>query len=337
MPYLEQLGMQAGEQALNGIMGIALGAYNDKRQLKQQQKLQNMQIEGSKTLTDYNAAKQLEMWHATNYGPQMQELEKAGLNPGLIYGMGGGGGASANIESGSVQGANAPAGGREIMDMMNNALQRKMTEAQTKVLESQAKLNEVEANKKAGVDTKVGEATIANLTQDVTNKKAQEALTRVQTEAQELQNEINGSAINDIKGTIKYAMRKIYGEMQSALAQGTIDEATIKEKTRIVQEEMIQSVLKNALTKADIANVKADTAIKEKTPQVLDAQLKKWANEIMIAWDKLANETTINSQNLRDAMGDSDFPKELTEIISQAVDGIMRRPDTKKPNKIGFK
>ena len=65
------LGMQAASQAASGLIGTGLGllleGHNDRRQLRQQEKLQNLEIKGSKELTDYNAAKQLEMWKATNY------------------------------------------------------------------------------------------------------------------------------------------------------------------------------------------------------------------------------------------------------------------------------
>ena len=52
-------------------MGLLLEGHNDRRQLRQQEKLQNLEIKGSKELTDYNAAKQLEMWKATNYPAQV--------------------------------------------------------------------------------------------------------------------------------------------------------------------------------------------------------------------------------------------------------------------------
>ena len=73
------------QQAIGGIFGIGLGAYNDNRQYNQQERLQNLQIKGSKELTDYQMMKQLQMWKDTNYGAQMEELRKAGLNPGLLY------------------------------------------------------------------------------------------------------------------------------------------------------------------------------------------------------------------------------------------------------------
>jgi len=53
---------------------------------------------------------------------QMAELEKAGLNPALLYGMGGGGGQSTSVNTGSVSGGSAPTGGREVQDMISMGL-----------------------------------------------------------------------------------------------------------------------------------------------------------------------------------------------------------------------
>ena len=93
------LGMQAASQAASGLIGTGMGllleGHNDRRQLRQQEKLQNLEIKGSKELTDYNAAKQLEMWKATNYPAQVEQMKLAGLNPALAYGMGGAGGVTA--------------------------------------------------------------------------------------------------------------------------------------------------------------------------------------------------------------------------------------------------
>lgn len=135
---IADIGMNAANQGLGTIFGMALGAYNDRRQLKQQERLQNLQIEGQKNMTDYNYSKQLQMWKDTNYGAQKAQLQAAGLNPGLLYGMGGGGGATVGGASGSVQGANAPAGGQEIMGMMMQQAQLKLLEAQTRKTNTEA-------------------------------------------------------------------------------------------------------------------------------------------------------------------------------------------------------
>lgn len=79
----------------------------DRRQISQQQKLQELGIKGSKELLDYQKAKDLEMWKATNWSAQMDEADKAGLSKAWL--MGKGGGTSGTIGSGgmSVSGGQA--------------------------------------------------------------------------------------------------------------------------------------------------------------------------------------------------------------------------------------
>ena len=84
------LGMQAASQAASGLIGTGMGllleGHNDRRQLRQQEKLQNLEIKCSKELTDYNAAKQLEMWKSTNYPALVEQMKLAGLNPTKLLG-----------------------------------------------------------------------------------------------------------------------------------------------------------------------------------------------------------------------------------------------------------
>ena len=77
-----------GTAALGIGTGLAEGAaeqifgeMNQKRELRGQKK----------ALERQNAAA-MDIWEKTNYKAQMGQLEKAGLNAGLIYGMGGAGG-----------------------------------------------------------------------------------------------------------------------------------------------------------------------------------------------------------------------------------------------------
>lgn len=57
MSFIEQ----AGEDLWNAGMGIVLGGFQDARQVRQQDRLQRLQIAGQKEMTDYNMMKQLEM------------------------------------------------------------------------------------------------------------------------------------------------------------------------------------------------------------------------------------------------------------------------------------
>ena len=139
-------------------MGLLLQGHNDRRQLRQQKKLQDMQIEGQKEMTDYNTEAsrkaQLQMWRDTNYGAQRDELKKAGMSVGLMYGGGGGGGATtgAGATGGSVSGAMAPTGGNEIMAMRMQSLNERMQEAQIEATKAQTAKTQVETEKIGGVD-----------------------------------------------------------------------------------------------------------------------------------------------------------------------------------------
>ena len=74
----------------------------------------------------------MDIWEKTSYKAQMGQLEKAGLNPGLIYGMGGAGGTLGG-SSATAQGA-AGTGAMDIAGAAQIALlnaQRENIEADT--------------------------------------------------------------------------------------------------------------------------------------------------------------------------------------------------------------
>ena len=112
-PWAEA-GAQIAGNAVNGILGIALGGWADKRQQKQQRALDQIAFEQHQRMTTYNMSKQLEMWEKTGYGATKEQMKKAGINPGLLYGMGGAGGATTAADTGGPSGQGAPVGGGEI-------------------------------------------------------------------------------------------------------------------------------------------------------------------------------------------------------------------------------
>lgn len=146
------------DTAISAGMGLLLQGHNDRRQLRQQKKLQDLQIKGSKEMTDYNTEAsrkaQMQMWEDTNYKAQREQLNKAGMSVGLMYGGGGGGGATtgAGATAGNVTGAMAPTGGGEVMAMRQMSLNQKMQEAQIEATKAQTAKTEVETEKIGGVD-----------------------------------------------------------------------------------------------------------------------------------------------------------------------------------------
>ncbi|AXH74228.1 MAG: DNA pilot protein [Microviridae sp.] len=147
-----QLGMQAAGNAVNGITGAIFGSMNDKRQLRQQDRLNKQQQRYDMEMSNFQREQQMKMWEDTNYSAQVAQLEKAGLSKGLIYGGSGGGGTTANVAPVSVQGAKAAAGGGEMVGM---AAQTPLMIQQMKLLDAQAENIKADTeNKKADTGLK---------------------------------------------------------------------------------------------------------------------------------------------------------------------------------------
>lgn len=73
----------AGMGLVNNVSNLVFGRAQQKQQLKGYKE----------SLAAQNAA-QMDIWNKTNYEAQMKHMKAAGLNPALMYGMGGGGGAT---------------------------------------------------------------------------------------------------------------------------------------------------------------------------------------------------------------------------------------------------
>lgn len=148
-------------------MGLLMEKHNDKRQLEQQRKLQELQLQGQKEIGAFNYEQQMRLWHDTNYSAQMGEMKKAGINPALLYGGGGPGGTTAAAQAQGVGMGEAPRGGGETMAM---GLQLANTVAQTENIKADTQLKQAQAVKTAGADTK-------NVEADTENKILQKVLT----------------------------------------------------------------------------------------------------------------------------------------------------------------
>lgn len=133
--------------AIGGLMDMAFGKARDKRQIRNQQALMDYQQKLAKEMGQFNYDMAMKKWEATGYGAQADQMKRAGLNVGLMYGMGGAGGG----DSSTVGGSNSPSGaGMQYSDNTGMAMQ---LGANVRLTEAQAKLAEAQAEKISGVDT----------------------------------------------------------------------------------------------------------------------------------------------------------------------------------------
>ena len=141
-----------------GVMNYGLGMAGAAQQQEYNRETMEMQYGYNSMMQQQGQQNNKEMWDYTNYENQRKHMEAAGLNPALIYGMGGGGGSSTSGAQGS---GTAAVGGNEMQagsQMAGMALQNAMIQSQIEVNQAQAEKLKADATKTAGVDTELSKA-----------------------------------------------------------------------------------------------------------------------------------------------------------------------------------
>jgi hypothetical protein len=250
--FLETLGNAAMNGLTGGITGtigsimggvgkLFKGDSNKKaeeRQFNRTKELMGLQNQYNKEAAAQSQKYNEQMWDYTNYENQVAHLKNAGLNPGLLYGMSGGGGASTG--GATQEGVSGVGQDQSVMMGIN----MRQMEAQTKLAEAEANKANAEASKISGVDTKNTEANteLAKAQKNLTDaKKETEKTTQALQKAQEdvewvKQNEVAASAQN-LWNTAQYYLK---------LAEKTEIENSISRET---QEDLVEAIkLKNLET-----------------------------------------------------------------------------------------
>lgn len=270
--------------AILGLAGTAAsaigGAVAGRKQFRNEKEIMGLQAKYNKEAAAYSQQLQKEMWDYTNYGNQVKHMKEAGLNPALLYGMSGGGGATAgNAQAAGVgnPGTTAVGMGLDAAKLfseinLNNALAAK---------------NEADADKTKGIDTDLAKAQkeLAEYNAKLADEKGK--LTREQVETQ------------------KQLTSKLIEETRLLTTQADIAEETkeneIQKSAQELQNMIWDSVLKTVqidLTEAQTDLIKEQTdvvwynaisyrrnadAAKEQSYAAMKrviAEIKKWNKEL---------------------------------------------------------
>lgn len=357
MPFdIAALGQQTASAGIGTIMGLALEKHNDQRQINQESKLQNLQLQGSKALTDYQFQKQLEMWKATNYSAQMEQLQKAGLNPGLLYGMSGGGATTTGGDAAKTDTGRAQQNPGEVQQLTAMGMQLGMNQAQTELLKAQKQNVDADtANKKAenpniplqGENIK---AQTGKLIADTGNINMDTGLKAVQKEILDIDKIVKYGTIEDQIRIINGTANKIGEEVESLGYRNNVDKATVDTKIDQAKWDLINTYLDSKLISQQTGKTEQEkNLLIQQNHKFLDtlASTMGLQSRLGIAAmsqagssESQANTASMKQQwdQLQNDVPDSEkLPFEAVERILQAIilKGALTQPPVRNP--VGYK
>jgi hypothetical protein len=287
-----------GMGLLGGIVGMIGQRKREDRAMRNQEKLMGIQQQNQMMLNQQSKDLALQQWKDTNYGPQVEEMRKAGLNPALLYGMSGGGGATTGgAQGGSAASGNAPAPQPMPMDMAS-MMQMSLIAAQKALMEAQANKTNVEAKKLEGADTE--------------NVNANTALTKTLKAIEDINLSIKDETRNTVVTKIGAETNSAIGQAKSNLTKGNIDETTYQDQIKQIVQTAIGTTLNNKL-------IKANTNLTEtQTKAIADTIAIGYINAYANQRNANSNETNATTQ-LRKQMADVLYQNGVIDLGEQKV------------------
>lgn len=240
---LENTASQAAGAATGGLFGQLFAGANDRRQRRQQQHLTDMQLQAN--LKQMQAQKDFdyEMWQKTGFVGQLEQIKKAGLSPGLIYGMGGAGGTTTGGGGGNVSAPSAPSGGGEMIAMAGQAAQYALMDAQRRNIDADTKLKQAEAankpltgeNIQADTGLKSLQARLAKIQTEIQSATIEEAIQKITMEASILQEQNTQAGVKTQvdRGTQQANILTT----QAGLIKALLDNKQVQEQTKLTKEQ----------------------------------------------------------------------------------------------------
>lgn len=318
--------------AIAAAAAIGMGLLNRRSQKKDQKELTKQQIEAQKELSRDNQKIGLENWESTNFLQQRQQMEKAGINPGLMYSKGGGQGMGVT-PAGSVTGGQANP--NAIEGGMGQTIQGMRMAQELKNLKAEERKTNAEADNLEGVDRGLKEAQTGSIIQATNNAKLdgeikgfQKAITEIEAN---IANETQDAAIRKIEAE----RDKLMGEAGSAITKAEIDYETKQQIIKQINQATTEQQVR-------IGAMKQGIATQQKQVQVMATQIvnmnaerrQQWAN-----WEQGEKERWVREmlaglqkQGVEFSTGTAAQVKQWTSIIND----IMAVTPTPTPRKIGF-
>lgn len=271
------MGLPAIAAAAGTILGMRSASEKADRLVNTQGRLNEQAMETNKQMAMFNNKMQKQLWKATGPVGQMKELKAAGLNPALLYGMGGGGGqtAAATPAQGVSGGQAQPDNIGESMSAMGMQLasQLNLMKAQKENIEADTANKKAEAGFTTGAKTGVAEADIKSKEQGIKESKSSMWLKDAQRMVLEIEGEIKEKTFND-------AVNRVYAESW----QATHEMNRMARENRIGDKTEVEAV--NQI-RADLAKTLIEKAAIEQGIKVEQAQIEALIERVKQEWSKI--------------------------------------------------
>lgn len=262
MGFWQKLGTAAGDIGMNAVGGIVNAGIN--AALGDHERRENYRYnEMAAQAADKRQRAQFRDMYS--YSAQIREMQKAGLNPALMYGGATGqGGATApqGLGSGGVQKGYAP------MDLLSIA--------QIENINADTEKKKAETEN-VSEDTNLKGQQILNLVADTNNKKVEHRLLSAEADLAELEFSVD---MQTAQATIRLAYsnaEKAANQARSSAVQADLDEALFSCAYQMAYAELDNTLTDTALKKSGININKAQ--IKEIAERIRNSQWETWATE----------------------------------------------------------
>lgn len=341
------LGANLAKTTAKGLIGTVFnGIFGNNNKLEDQEELMRkaweyekagmgLQYNYGQQAADAEYRRNLQMWKDTNFGAQRNEMEKAGLSVGLMYGNGGG--SAASTAGGTATQPSAPKTNPIEVGLQQQALglQLKQIEAQNKLANAETAKTLAEANKIAGVDTKGQE--LSNKWQEIEN--------RIQLSKENIaESNITEAAANAKKAVELWKQEalntKYLDETQEERVTKLVSEIALLQKEGAVQDSIVDVNYNTARKiQKEVDNFYYDMITKrmsaEAAKEQAAAMVDKIAKDYELGKGHLDNE---NQKNLREwIFGGINQLSEIIESVSKfkQAQSLLKRLEKviRKPNK----
>lgn len=318
--------------AATGLAGGISGLFQAaglKRRYKYAKKMALYEQELQKDLNKYNADLALQQWKDTNAPAQVEQLRKAGLSTGLIYGQSGAGGTANTSTGAGGSGAKMNLPDEEGFRFMGieTGLQLAAQQAQIALTKAQAKNIEKDTELKETTQTQT-ETTIEKVKAETDNIKIKNEIDSFQKQMAEIETRIKKESESQTIASIKAASEKLIGEAKSSLAQGEVDDTTKQLKIQAIVQATQETAARILLMQKDITKTEAETKEVASKISKIATEIDTMINQQNLGWENLAveqKEAMIKQKLQEFTTSDPQQISQWTNIILQLIGVGLRK------------